>query len=243
MISVITCTMRDACMKNVFENYERQQFEKKELIIYLTREDMDRSKWEEESSRFDNVSVFQVSERISLGACLNKAVQQARYDLIANFEDDDYYSPNYLSESNAVLIQSGADIIGKTTVYLYMPDRKMLTEFNSNNEHQFVNDQKRIGSQYLQGGTIFFKKEIINDVPFRDQVRELDRLFCQDCVAKGFKVYSAGKESFVYIRNDTDGNHTWKVPNDLIMNVSRLVAYTDDFRPYIATKDIEGENG
>ncbi|WP_221563885.1 UDP-glucose 4-epimerase GalE [Alkalihalobacillus sp. TS-13] len=233
MVSVITCTMRDSCLENVFNNYARQKWDDKELIIVLTKAEMDLERWETEAKKHKNVSVFRVEDGSSLGKCLNFAVEQTNYEIIANFEDDDYYAPEYLTESVSTLEKTNADVIGKTTVFLFMPERKVLTIFNSNNEHQYVNDQTRFGKQYLQGGTLVMKRHIFEKVTFRNQIKELDRLFCQDCVDKGFKVYSAGMEDFVYIRNDSGSGHTWKVSNDIILNACEVVAHTDDFEPYI----------
>ncbi|MGP4082426.1 glycosyltransferase [Pseudalkalibacillus sp. R45] len=236
MVSVITCTMRDSCLENVFSNYIRQEMEKKELIIVLTEKEMDLARWKKEAEKHKNVTVFHVTYGTSLGDCLNFAVEQTRYEVIANLEDDDYYAPDYLKNSLQILKDTNADVIGKTTVYLFMPERKVLTIFNSNNEHQYVNDQTRVGKQYLQGGTLVMKRHVFEKVTFRNQIKELDRLFCQECVEKGFKVYSAGIEDFVYIRNDSGSCHTWKVPNDIILNVCKVVAYTDDFESYISKR-------
>lgn len=226
-------------MENVLQNYARQKYERKELILVLTKKEMDVDKWEEEVRKYDGVTLFHITDTWSLGKCLNFAVQKASYKWIANLEDDDYYSSDYLLTSMNDMIRTKADVIGKTSVYLYMPEKKVLTIFNANNEHQFVNHQKRVGSQYLQGGTLFFHRDIHFKVPFRDQIIELDRLFCTDCIKEGYKVYSSGKENFVYIRNDTGATHTWKVPNDLILQVSKVVAYTDDFIPYIEKGEVD----
>ncbi|MCF6409165.1 glycosyltransferase [Pseudalkalibacillus salsuginis] len=237
MVSVITCTMRDSCLENVFNNYARQKWEDKELIIVLTKVEMDQDRWETEAKKHKNVSIFKVTDGgSSLGKCLNFAVEQTKYEIIANFEDDDYYAQDYLNDSLSAMELTNADVIGKTTVYLFMPERKVLAIFNSNNEHQYVNDQTKIGKQYLQGGTLVMKRHVFERVLFRDQIRELDRFFCNDCVSEGFKVYSSDKDNFVYIRNDSGGTHTWKVPNDIILSVCKVVAYTEDFEPYIIKK-------
>ncbi len=232
-VSVITCTMRDSCIDNVFENYKRQKYVDKELIIVLTKKEMEADRWRVEAAQYKDVYVYPVTDSRSLGSWLNFAVGKAKYELIANFEDDDFYSSNYIIDSLKIMRQTHADVIGKTSVYLYMPDRKALMIFNPGNEQQYVNDQIGIGKEYLQGGTLLFKRCVKNKISFRNQLRELDRLFCKDCVKAGYRVYSAGKENFVYIRSDTKGSHTWQVSNDLIMNVSQLVAYTDDFRTFV----------
>jgi glycosyltransferase involved in cell wall biosynthesis len=233
MVSVISCTMRNHCMDNIFQNYLKQTYETKELIIILNHDEMDINKWKEKASQYKNVSVYQLPQNTSLGACINFAVERARFDLVANFEDDDYYCKFYLEKSVNNLRKLNVDVIGKTSVYIYLKNRQILAVFNPNNENQFVNDQKSFGKQYLQGGTLVFKKKVHEKVKFADQIRELDRVFSMDCVKNGFKVYSSTKDDFVYIRSDDEGQHTWKVPVDIIINVSQVIAKTSNFKDYI----------
>jgi glycosyltransferase involved in cell wall biosynthesis len=230
MVSVITCTIRDHCMDNIFQNYHNQTFEPKELIIVLNHDCMDIKKWKEKALEYKNVSVYQLPQDTNLGACINFAVEKAKFDLIANFDDDDYYSSSYLEKSVENLHKLNVDVIGKTSVYIYLKDRQILAVFNPNNENQFVNEQKSFGKQYLQGGTLVFKKKVHEIVKFADQIKELDRVFSMDCVKSGFKVYSGTKDDFVYIRCDDEGQHTWKVPIDIIINVSQIIAYTRNFK-------------
>jgi hypothetical protein len=233
MVSVISCTIRDHCMENIFDNYNKQTYEHKELIIVLNHDGMDIKKWKEKALEYENVSVYQLPQETSLGSCINFAVERARFDLVANFEDDDYYSSSYLEKSIKNLSTLNVDVIGKTSVYIYLKNRQILAVFNPNNENQFVNDQKSFGKQYLQGGTLIFKKKVHEKVKFADQIKELDRYFSIDCVKNGFKVYSSTKDDFVYIRSDDEGQHTWKVPVEIIINVSQVIAKTSNFKDYL----------
>jgi hypothetical protein len=233
MVSVITCTIRDHCMDNIFQNYHNQTFETKELIIVLNHDRMDIKKWKEKALEYENISVYQLPQDTSLGACINFAVEKTKFDIIANLEDDDYYSSSYLENSVKNLRKLDVDVIGKTSVYIYLKNRQILAVFNPNNENQFVNDQKSFAKQYLQGGTLVFKKKVHEKVKFADQIKELDRVFTMDCVNSGFKVYSSTKDDFVYIRNDDEGQHTWKIPVDIIVNVSKVIANTKNFKDYI----------
>ncbi|MDM5316744.1 glycosyltransferase family A protein [Fictibacillus sp. b24] len=230
MVSIITCTMRDHCMENIFQNYLNQSYEPKELIIILNHDCMNINKWKEKALAFKNVSVYQLQQDTSLGSCINFAIEKAKFDLIANFDDDDYYSSHYLEKSVENLHKLNVDVIGKTSVYIYLKDRQILAVFNPNNENQFVNDQKSFGKQYLQGGTLVFKKKVHEIVKFPDQIKEVDRVFSMDCVKRGFKVYSSNKDEFVYIRCDDEGQHTWQVPIDIIINVSKFIANTKNFK-------------
>ncbi|MFE1244705.1 glycosyltransferase [Fictibacillus sp. NPDC058756] len=233
MVSIISCTIRDHCIDNIFENYHKQTFEPKELIIVLNHDGMDIKKWREKASVYKNVSVYQLPQDISLGSCINFAVEKTRFDIIANFEDDDYYSSTYLQKSVENLRKLKVDVIGKTSVYIYLKNRQILAVFNPNNENQFVHVQRSFGKQYLQGGTLVFKKKVHEKVKFADQIKELDRVFSMDCVRNGFKVYSSTKDDFVYIRSDDEGQHTWKVPVEIIINVSQVIAKTSNFKDYL----------
>ncbi|SFE08610.1 Glycosyl transferase family 2 [Bacillus sp. OV194] len=234
MVSVITCTIRDSCMDNIFDNYKNQNYDQKELIIVLNQDSMCLKKWREKAKNYDNVSVFQVPQQTSLGNCINFAVGHAKYDIIANFEDDDYYAPAYLQHSLFVLNAMKADVIGKTSVYIYLKNKQVLAVFNPGNENQYVNDQNSFGKQYLQGGTLVFYKAILDLVRFPDQIKEVDRIFCRDCVKAGLRVYSTTKENFTYVRNDDQEQHTWKVPVDVILSISQFITKTDDFKPIVS---------
>lgn len=233
MVSVISCTIREHCIDNIFQNFHKQTFEPKELIIVINDDGIDIRKWREKAADYKNVSVYQLPQHTSLGACMNFAVEKTRFDIVANFDDDDYYTSLYLEKSIENLRKYNVDVIGKTSVYIYLKNRQILAIFNPNNENQFVNDQKSFGKQYLQGGTLIFKKKVFEKVKFADQNNEIDRVFSMDCIKYGFKVYSSTKDDFVYIRSDDEGQHTWKVPVDIIIHVSKFIANTNNFKDFI----------
>ncbi|QMV40785.1 glycosyltransferase [Cohnella cholangitidis] len=99
MVSIITCTMRNSFMPNVFKNYENQKVRKKELIIILNQDDMDIEEWKKEAKKYNNAFVYQLPERYNLGKCLNFGIQAANYDIVAKFDDDNYYGRYYLTEA------------------------------------------------------------------------------------------------------------------------------------------------
>jgi len=112
-VSIIVCTMRQSCMKNVFDNYSRQNYNNKEMIIVLNNNKMDLSKWQKQSNLYKNVKVFQLDEKITLGTCMNYGISQSSHDVIAKFDDDDYYGPKYLLDSVKAFQRHDADVIAK----------------------------------------------------------------------------------------------------------------------------------
>jgi hypothetical protein len=84
MVSIICCTMRMDYMENVFENYENQDWEEKELIIILNRDDMDVNPWKERAKQSKSVTTYQLPEQLTLGACLNYGIKKSKYRLLRN---------------------------------------------------------------------------------------------------------------------------------------------------------------
>ena len=99
MVSLIACTIRTNMMNNIFENFSRQNWKEKELIIILNNDKMDIEKWKEKAADYENVTIYQLPQEKTLGNCLNFGIEKAKYDIVAKFDDDDYYSPYYLTEA------------------------------------------------------------------------------------------------------------------------------------------------
>ena len=98
-VTVITPTNSLTSLNNILENFNRQDLKEKELIIIINNNKIDESKWKNLVSKYNNIKVYKLSENISLGRCLNFGVNKAKFDIIAKFDDDDYYGSKYLSDS------------------------------------------------------------------------------------------------------------------------------------------------
>ena len=143
-ISVITPTIREENINNIIENFERQNYERKELIIVLNYINPNIKKWESILSKYDNIEISMINPKYSLGECLNHAITKSKFDYIAKFDDDDYYGPNYLNESMFQLENRDANIIGKSCIYIYFKDKKALGLRNESKENRSVKMQLTI---------------------------------------------------------------------------------------------------
>jgi uncharacterized protein YaaW (UPF0174 family) len=52
MITVIACTMRSSYMDNLFENYDRQLWKDKRMIIVLNNDKMDIKAYQQRASQY-----------------------------------------------------------------------------------------------------------------------------------------------------------------------------------------------
>lgn len=75
-VSVIVCTQRPFFVENILENYAKQEWGTKELIVILNNDEIDINEWQEKIEQYPNLQVYQLSEQTSLGECLNYAVKK-----------------------------------------------------------------------------------------------------------------------------------------------------------------------
>lgn len=216
-------------MDQIFSNYERQADVKKEMIIILNRDDMDLEVWRERAKSYENVSVYKVSETYRLGKCLNYGIKKAKYDIIAKFDDDDYYAADYLKEALDGMKKSEADIIGKNTAFIYFEENKALMIFRDGNEMKYTDK--------LKGGTLVFKRSVWDQVKFsEDVISRSDEIFLKESIKKGFKLYAVSKYNYVCIRRKDTSSHTQKLSAKRYMEKCRLKRYTDRYMSHIIKK-------
>ncbi|MEF2094141.1 glycosyltransferase family 2 protein [Bacillus sp. CFBP9009] len=224
-VSIITCTMREEFMNNVFENYERQLYDDKELIIVLTKSSMDIKKWLEKANNYDNVRVFQLNGGCKLGDCLNFAVEKSVHDYFAKFDDDDFYGPLYLKNSMDGFRHPNVSIVGKNSFYMYIKSQNALI---------LINDVQQAYTNWVAGATLVVKKEVFNKVRFRSLNLSEDAYFIQDCNDNGLIFYAIDSSDFVAIRRHPS-EHTWDISDERLMNWGKLVEFTDDYVPIVSS--------
>lgn len=224
-VTIVTCTHIPYYRENIFNNYSRQNYRNKELIIILNNTALDIFDWKKCAVNYQNVILFQMPEQVTVGSCMNFAVRQARYDYIANFDHDDYYGAEYLNDFMNAAPRTDAGLFGKKTHYVYLEKDGTLALMHSGFENRYVD--------YVDGPTMFMKKNIFNKVKFIDN----DTSDCQlswDCRSKGIRIYSVNRRHFAYIRKKDINLHTWKIENkDLIDIHCTIIGKMQDYRPYV----------
>ncbi|PEQ84604.1 glycosyltransferase [Bacillus sp. AFS006103] len=224
MVSIITCTIREENINNVFKNYKRQSWKDKELIIILNKDSMDIDRWIKKAKKYRNVQIYQLHERAALGDCLNFGIMKSNYDIIAKFDDDDYYGPDYIKSSMDAFNNKDISIIGKSSVYIYFKNKKALIH---------VSGIENAVTDTVAGATLMFRKEVFQQVQFEKVNRAEDYFFIEECKEKGFTVYSTDRYHFAVIRNDAE-KHTWKIADNELMEWGETITYTDDYKPLVS---------
>lgn len=227
-VSIITCTNRPEFFRNILNNYSRQRYRRKELIIILNKDSMPVTEYRKKAAAYPNVTVYQVPERISLGQCLNAGICRARSSLITKFDHDDYYSPYYLGEQVQALLRTRSMVTGKHACLVYLAAGRRLIVRSPREKNKFV--------KFVQGGTILFRRELLQSVRFPDRSLGEDVRFLRDCARKGHAIYATSPYNYVYIRRKDKSTHTWRVSDRRFLIGSRPVAVTGHFRRYAIHK-------
>ncbi|WP_274653742.1 glycosyltransferase [Paenibacillus humicola] len=221
-VSVITCTNRPSFFRMLIDNYRRQRYGTKELIVVLNKNSMNLQEYRRKAASYRNISVYKVPESFSLGKCLNYGIGKAVYPMIAKFDDDDYYSPNYLIEQVRALHRTGAGIVGKAAHLKYFQGRRLLVIVTPGRRNTFV--------KYVAGGTLLFRKRLHRRIRFAPKTVGEDIDFMRRSRAAGWRLFATSPYNFVGIRRKNKRSHTWKAKDELILKGSRFVAKTARYR-------------
>jgi len=221
-VTVVTATNKPLYLQNLFTNFKRQQWRVKEMIVLLNNDSMNIEHYKKLASSLGNVLIYKVPAKWSLGKCLNYGISKARYEIIAKFDDDDYYAPNYLSEAMQRFEKTEADLIGKNKFYMYFKDSSKLMLATMPSKCR------------VAGATMLFKKKLYPDVSFKNLRKGTDMRFQKDSIQKGYKLAFTSPSHFAAIRRANQNTHTWKVTKKTIRLLrAKKIAQTNQYRSIV----------
>ena len=205
-VSVVMCTNRPKNIDLMIENYLRQIHKNKELLIILNNDEFDINSIKQKVEGIPSVQVYQLSQNVSLGDCLNHGVAKASGNYIAKMDDDDIYGRNYLSDALIAFDFSGADVVGKDSYFCYVESKKIMAIKQPSKDNRY--------SDFVSGGTLIIRKEVFNKIKFHNRNRGEDTNFLKDCKENGFVIYSSDKYNFIQMRYSNTTAHTWTIQDD-----------------------------
>ena len=228
-VSIITSTNRPQFFNNILRNYKNQLYPTKELIIILNKDRMELTKYRNLAQKYKNVSIYKIPEKESLGSCLNFAVNKTKFPFITKFDDDDFYSPFYLTGQLKALHRSSADVVGKRAYLAYLEARKLLILRFPKQQNKFV--------RFIAGGTILFRRRVFDHVRFPHVSLGEDVSFLMKCRAKGYRIYAPNPYNYVQIRRKNKLSHTWKGSDHDLLKGSRIWGKSDQFKKFATRRE------
>ncbi len=207
--SVVTVTNKKKSLLNLIQNYNRQKFKVKELIVIINSDMIKEEELRDLCKNREDIWIKKVSEEISLGECLNIGYGKAMYNYIAKFDDDDYYSEYYLNEAYALFKKKSCHIVCKNNIFYYLQSYGELIIIPS-----LSTRSKRVRAG--AGATICMTKEIFKRLPYSDLRRGVDTDLFARARKMGLEIYTSTSYNFICIRAHNLEEHTWKIASEVL---------------------------
>ena len=205
-VSVLMPTMRPESVARCIENFKKQTYPEKELILILNNAEFDLDAIRRDTESIPNVQVLHVEGRTTLGDCLNRGVEAASGQYIAKMDDDDHYGERYMSDSVLAASFSDAEVIGKGSFFMYFEESDTTALRENTPDHTFT-------SSALTVGTLFIQTDVAREIPFDSISLKEDTNFQRAAVRAGCLIYSADRFNFVRVRTRRLSDHADPTPD------------------------------
>ena len=204
-VSVLMPTMRPENVSRCLDNFKKQAYPDKELILILNNAEFDFGAIRKDAELIPNAKVLHVDGRTTLGDCLNRGVEAASGKYIAKMDDDDHYGERYLSDSVLAASFSDAEVVGKGLFFVYFEAGDTTALFEWTSEHTFMS--------FVTGGTLFIRADVARDIPFDSISLSEDTNFQRAAAQAGCRIYAADRFNFVRVRTRRLSDHADRTPD------------------------------
>lgn len=189
-VSVITYLEHIEHVNNVAENFRRQLWDKKELIL-LADESIPLPLLKEKVSSLDNASIYQLP-KMSSSDRIKYAANKANCHYISLFGPEHYYAPHFLTDLMHSFQYSHAQIAGKGTRFVHSDTGPNVCFHDQ--EHLFVNE--------LCTSAMVVKKDVLTQIHLNRDSSQAEKMFFESCANLGFGIYSADRFNFLFMPKD-----------------------------------------
>lgn len=221
--SIITPTSRIDCKENIIRNFINQKYSNKELIIIINQDSIKEDLYYDYIKIYNNISIYKLPESSTLGECINFGIEKSKYNYIAKFDDDDYYSPYYIHEAYNAFIENNCDVVGKVNMYFFLEGLNILTSYNYNGKTSSYVDWFDGTINWIGGATICCKKSVFDILKFKEVNVGEDNDFIKRCAQNKLKVYSTSKYNYVAYRYIDHTKHTWKITQEEFVKSTKII--------------------
>ncbi len=202
-ISAVLVTKRPHLIRKCFDDFRRQSWQNKELILVINTKEMPQGL----PTPRKNEHIFLLPESANIGECLNRGIDYASGRYWVKMDDDDTYSSTYIEETAQYYLSTQADIVGRQASYFYFGDEN-LTRFRS---IVFSRSLKILTKGHISGATLSADKTRITERFSTKDRNSADSNWITRCIQNGARTFSADGSSIIVYRNSDESKHTWKI--------------------------------
>lgn len=198
---LVSCIMptynRRAFVRHALQYFLSQDYPNRELIIVDDGDDP----IADLAENLPGVRYFRLPTRKSIGAKRNLACQHAQGEIIAHWDDDDWYSSDRLRYQVMPILAGTADLTGLENAFvLQLPTGEFWTTNSQLHKQLFVGN--------VHGGTIVYRKELLQGTRFPEVNLAEDAWFLRYAASRGKRLQRLSNPGvFVYVRH---GRNAWR---------------------------------
>ncbi len=213
--TVVCVSNRPDRLAHALENFDRQSYGGKHLLFVTNSGAFDIDELDKRIASIPRARWIAADPDLTLGECLNLAIDQLDTAFVAKMDDDDLYGDDYLADLMTAFLYSEADIVGKGGYYCHVAGRDETWLRGAYREFKY--------GEYVAGGTIVASVEAIDDLRFQAVPRGTDTRFLKDAAAAGLRIFSADRFNFVQMRGADRTSHTWQIDEEHYLRNARRV--------------------
>lgn len=199
---LVSCIMptwnRRPFLSLALQMFRQQDYPNRELIIIDDGDDP----VGDLAENMPGVHYIRLTTRASIGAKRNLACRQAQGQIIAHWDDDDWYSPDRLRYQVAPILAGQADLTGlENTFVMQLPDGDFWTTRPELHRKMFIGD--------VHGGTLVFRRELLElGIRYPEINLAEDAWLLQRAIMAGKRLMRLSNPGvFVYVRH---GRNAWR---------------------------------
>jgi glycosyltransferase involved in cell wall biosynthesis len=225
LVSCLTVTKRPQYITKVIQNYQRQHYPHKELMVALNRSDVDIEAIQTQIHQaIPEAQVFQIGSERNIGFCLNWLMQHAHGEYWAKMDDDDAYGPHYLQDYVLNAQALDIDLMGKKMgpTYFETLDKTLYRDPSAIPYSDFMLYEGN--RHHMAGATFFGKQRLLNQNPFPEGRRSsVDVEFFRGVLAQELKILMADDFNLTVFRSAHKDHHTWKIDDAVLVQQAMCV--------------------
>lgn len=209
-VSVVLSSIRPERVVGVLRLMAAQRYPYFEVIVVMHGVPApDLTAYADELAELD-YRIVAVSRELRFGSALAEGVRASSGDLVTKADDDDWYGPEHLWDLVLAHLYSEADVVGKTTEYLYFEgiDHTVHRTFALETYHEQV-----------AGGAMMLARSTLDSIGgWRPTPNSTDRSILLAVHEQGGIAYRAHSIGYQYIRHSE--SHTWVRSDSQLLNGS-----------------------
>jgi len=213
-VTVFVPTFRAEFLGRCLENYRKQTYPNRELILALHSDAPPRGEIDAIRANNGDVRVVCMPREETVGGLMNLAIHHASGVYCVKMDDDDYYGENYVMDMILAQRALELDIFGKPPAFTYFEasDQTCLRKSVSGKENCLVDAKSLISKNFrITGSTHSGKTEFLRTVMFCDHARgSADTALYERCEKQEIVCATLDVFNTAAFRSADQSKHTWR---------------------------------